>query len=395
MSTAGGRARRRAAGHRRVGRSVRSSAGALVEALHAHRRATDRPGHARTCGRWPSRSSPTWRPRVSRLATGAPSRSPTTPRSAASPADRVMEAARSLDLHREPTPLVISACVQMPSLDLVQAAEDEFGLPVLSAATAGAYSLLRASACRSTSPVPGRSAARRRAGQPPISDPNPARRFAMTELRHTASTASTTSPSRPSTPPRPSGSTATSSGSRSCTRSAPPAGAGEAPRLHPLLLRHRQRRPDRVLLLLRPGHRSATGRPAATSYARFAEDVPGVLRRLPPSRDPRRQRGRPARVPAATRRVGDWPVEMQVLHETIESIYTHDPNGYMIEITRALRPVTPQEDLDAELTVDALSTSCPARRPDDGQAADPQGRADRRTRRRVAGGPGSEEMVPA
>lgn len=50
----------------------------------------------------------------------------------------------------------------------------------------------------------------------------------------------------------------------------------------------------------------------------------------------------------------EWPVEMQIQHETIESIYTHDPNGYMIEITRALRPVTPQEDLDANLTVDAL-----------------------------------------
>jgi catechol 2,3-dioxygenase-like lactoylglutathione lyase family enzyme len=50
----------------------------------------------------------------------------------------------------------------------------------------------------------------------------------------------------------------------------------------------------------------------------------------------------------------EWPVEMQVMHETIESIYTHDPNGYMIELTRALRPVTLQEDLDAELTVQAL-----------------------------------------
>ena len=49
-----------------------------------------------------------------------------------------------------------------------------------------------------------------------------------------------------------------------------------------------------------------------------------------------------------------WPVELQVLHETIESIYTHDPNGYFVEITRALRPVTTQEDLDANLTVDAL-----------------------------------------
>ena len=50
----------------------------------------------------------------------------------------------------------------------------------------------------------------------------------------------------------------------------------------------------------------------------------------------------------------EWPVEMQVMHETIESIYTHDPNGYMVEITRSLRPVTPQEDLDAELTIEAL-----------------------------------------
>ena len=50
----------------------------------------------------------------------------------------------------------------------------------------------------------------------------------------------------------------------------------------------------------------------------------------------------------------EWPVEMQIQHETIESIYTHDPNGYFFEITRALRPVTPQEDLDANLTIDAL-----------------------------------------
>lgn len=60
------------------------------------------------------------------------------------PGDRVMQAARSLDLTGVDA-LVISACVQMPSLSLVQAAEDELSLPVLSAATAGAYSLLRAS----------------------------------------------------------------------------------------------------------------------------------------------------------------------------------------------------------------------------------------------------------
>jgi maleate isomerase len=59
------------------------------------------------------------------------------------PGDRVMTAARSLDLSRAEA-LVISACVQMPSLPLVDRAEQEFGLPVLSAATAGAYSILKA-----------------------------------------------------------------------------------------------------------------------------------------------------------------------------------------------------------------------------------------------------------
>lgn len=59
------------------------------------------------------------------------------------PGDRVMAAARSLDLAGVDA-LVLSCCVQMPSLDLIQQAEDEFGLPVLSAATAGAYGLLRA-----------------------------------------------------------------------------------------------------------------------------------------------------------------------------------------------------------------------------------------------------------
>jgi hypothetical protein len=41
-------------------------------------------------------------------------------------------------------------------------------------------------------------------------------------------------------------------------------------------------------------------------------------------------------------------------HDGGESIYTHDPNGYLIEITMPLRPVTLQEDLDANLTIDAL-----------------------------------------
>jgi maleate isomerase len=59
------------------------------------------------------------------------------------PGEQVMTAARSLDLSRADA-LVISACVQMPSLPLVERAEKEFGLPVLSAATAGAYSILKA-----------------------------------------------------------------------------------------------------------------------------------------------------------------------------------------------------------------------------------------------------------
>ena len=58
------------------------------------------------------------------------------------PGERVLEAARSLDLAGVDA-LVISACVQMPSLDLIDPAEEEFGIPVLSAATAGAYSILR------------------------------------------------------------------------------------------------------------------------------------------------------------------------------------------------------------------------------------------------------------
>lgn len=58
------------------------------------------------------------------------------------PADRVMTAARDLD-RTGLDAVVISACVQMPSLSIVESAERELDLPVLSAATAGAYTLLR------------------------------------------------------------------------------------------------------------------------------------------------------------------------------------------------------------------------------------------------------------
>ncbi|MYW90767.1 maleate cis-trans isomerase [Amycolatopsis rubida] len=57
--------------------------------------------------------------------------------------DRVLRAARELNLDGVDA-LVLSACVQMPSLDLIEQAEAEFGIPVLSAATAGAFSILRA-----------------------------------------------------------------------------------------------------------------------------------------------------------------------------------------------------------------------------------------------------------
>ncbi len=59
------------------------------------------------------------------------------------PGDQVMQAARSLNMDGVDA-LVISACVQMPSLPLIESAEQEFGLPVISAATAGAYSILAA-----------------------------------------------------------------------------------------------------------------------------------------------------------------------------------------------------------------------------------------------------------
>lgn len=71
------------------------------------------------------------------------------------PGDRIMAAARGLNLAGADA-LVISACVQMPSLDLVEPAEAEFGIPVLSAATAGAYTLLRHLGLPPTVPGAGR-----------------------------------------------------------------------------------------------------------------------------------------------------------------------------------------------------------------------------------------------
>jgi catechol 2,3-dioxygenase-like lactoylglutathione lyase family enzyme len=93
--------------------------------------------------------------------------------------------------------------------------------------------------------------------------------------------------------------------------------------------------------------------PRGDVYARFADDVPEFFvnsRHLAIHVESEED------LLEYRRRLDEsqWPVEMQVMHETIESIYTHDPNGYYVEFTRALRPVTPQEDVDAAVTVDAL-----------------------------------------
>ena len=46
-------------------------------------------------------------------------------------------------------------------------------------------------------------------------------------------------------------------------------------------------------------------------------------------------------------------VSVETRHEVIESVYVRDPNGYFIEFTRKLRPLTPIDTRDAELTLQA------------------------------------------
>jgi len=110
---------------------------------------------------------------------------------------------------------------------------------------------------------------------------------------------------------------------------------------------------DRLAFFYYFGTSPYSAGPKGDVYARFGEDVPEWFvrsRHLAIHVD-----SEEALLEYRRRLDGSaWPVEMQIQHETIESIYTHDPNGYMIEVTRAMRPVTPQEDLDANLTIDAL-----------------------------------------
>jgi catechol 2,3-dioxygenase-like lactoylglutathione lyase family enzyme len=110
---------------------------------------------------------------------------------------------------------------------------------------------------------------------------------------------------------------------------------------------------DRLAFFYYFGLEPFEGGPQGDAYSRFGEDVPVYFIR---SRHLAIHVDSQEDLMEYRRRLdgSEWPVEMQIQHETIESIYTHDPNGYMIELTRALRPVTPQEDLDAELTIEAL-----------------------------------------
>jgi catechol 2,3-dioxygenase-like lactoylglutathione lyase family enzyme len=110
---------------------------------------------------------------------------------------------------------------------------------------------------------------------------------------------------------------------------------------------------DRLAFFYYFGLEPIGGGPKGDAYSRFAADVPDYFVR---SRHLAIHVDSEEDLLEYRRRLdgSQWPVEMQIQHETIESIYTHDPNGYMIEVTRALRPVTPQEDLDAALTIDAL-----------------------------------------
>ncbi|VFA88782.1 VOC family protein [Gordonia paraffinivorans] len=110
---------------------------------------------------------------------------------------------------------------------------------------------------------------------------------------------------------------------------------------------------DRLAFFYYFGLEEFEGGPQGDSYSKFAADVPIWFIR---SRHLAIHVDSEEHLMEYRRRLdaSEWPVEMQIQHETIESIYTHDPNGYMIEITRAMRPVTPQEDLDANITIDAL-----------------------------------------
>ena len=147
------------------------------------------------------------------------------------------------------------------------------------------------------------------------------------------------------------------SASRSCTRSAPRAGGRRTTRTSST---------SSSTSATTTGSRSSTTSVSSRSttdrgdvYAGFGPEVPEFFVR---SRHLAIHVDDQDDLLEYRRRLDDssWPVEMQIQHETIESIYTHDPNGYMVEFTRAMRPVTPQEDLDAEPDDRRAASTCVA-----------------------------------
>ena len=49
-------------------------------------------------------------------------------------------------------------------------------------------------------------------------------------------------------------------------------------------------------------------------------------------------------------------VSVETRHEVIESVYVRDPNGYFVEFTHKLRPLTTVDATDAQLTLEAAMT---------------------------------------
>jgi catechol 2,3-dioxygenase-like lactoylglutathione lyase family enzyme len=53
-----------------------------------------------------------------------------------------------------------------------------------------------------------------------------------------------------------------------------------------------------------------------------------------------------------------YQLRFRLMHELIESIYVWDPNGYSIEISRKLRPLTDADTIDTALSMQALIDVC-------------------------------------
>ena len=70
-------------------------------------------------------------------------RSPTISRWQRKTLQNLLEHYKRLDLSPASTSLVLSACVQMPSLPSIQKVEDAIGIPVVSAAVCTTYRMLK------------------------------------------------------------------------------------------------------------------------------------------------------------------------------------------------------------------------------------------------------------